>query len=84
MSRGSIDWYREDQERREMLASFEPASPEQYRRWNLEDRLAQIDAAEPLWRAGHSGHGWSGMLVRSLGGRTPDQARADAHARYAQ
>ena len=75
--------YRENQERLEMLAEFRPASPEQYRRWNLEDRLAQIDAAERALTNG------CGMFERhchlaTLAGRTPYQARADARALYAE
>lgn len=60
-----------------------PSDPDDYRRWHLQDTLERIDAAEKLQQRGHSGHGWEGLQLRILAGRTPDQARADAHARYA-
>lgn len=74
--------YRENQERLETLAMIQPAAPADYRRWNLQDTLARIDDAEKLWRQGHSGHGWEGLRLGVLEGRTPDEARIQAHARY--
>lgn len=40
MARPTPDRYREDQERREMLASIQPASPEQLAIWNAADLAA--------------------------------------------
>lgn len=81
MTRVVIDWYREDQERREMQAQIVPSSPEQYRRWNLEDGLAMIDTAERALTQGCC------MFERhchlaTLAGRTPDQAREAVRALY--
>lgn len=56
-------------------------TPEDYRRWNLEDTLAQIDESEKALARGCVANDRCIHLAR-LAGRTPDQARADAHATY--
>lgn len=59
-----------------------PVSETQYVIWRHADTIRAIDEAEPLWRAGHSGHGWEGLKLGILAGRTPDEARAAARARF--
>lgn len=53
------------------------------RAWNLADTLAQIDETEQALARGCVANDRCIHLAR-LAGRTPEQARADAHARYAQ
>lgn len=54
---------------------------EERRRWNLADTLAQIDETERALTHGCNANDRCIHLAR-MAGRTPEQARADAHARY--
>src|SRR3546814_19964232 len=54
-------------------------TPEEYRRWNLADTLAQIDETEQALIHGCNANDRCIHLAR-LAGRTPEQARVAAHA----
>lgn len=69
--------HREYLERRDIGGS-EPSPMSQYAIWNLADRLAAIDFAETATAP------WARQIAAvTLAGRTPAQARADAHAKFA-
>jgi len=62
-----------------------PVSPpaSAYAAWNYRDRIEAIEAAELALIKGCSG--WTRSIhIATLGGRTPEQARADAFAMFVQ
>lgn len=74
---GHRETHREYLERRDIGGS-EPSPLSQYAIWHLADRLAAIDEAENATAP------WARQIAAAtLAGRTPEQARADAHAKFA-
>jgi hypothetical protein len=74
--------HRDREERHEQLRQFEPASPTLRAIWALDDSLRAIDAAERI-RA----RGWMTAIEHyqvsaALDGRSPEEARAAARARF--